>query len=65
MDEYKDPYHETREEFKKNPSTTFNINGVDIKNINQFKELTESRQRYIRENNNPIELDKAVNYPEK
>lgn len=64
MNEYKDPYHETREEFKKNPNTTFSINGVDIKNISQFKELTESRQRYIRENNNPIEIDKALSYPE-
>lgn len=64
MNEYKDPYHDTREEFKKNPNSTFSINGVDIKDISQFKELTESRQRYIRENNNPIEIDKALKYPE-
>ncbi|QOW09813.1 GLPGLI family protein [Kaistella flava (ex Peng et al. 2021)] len=64
MNEYKDPYHETREEFKKNPNTTFSINGVDVKDISQFKKLTESRQRYIRENNNPIEIDKAIHYPE-
>lgn len=63
MNEYKDPYHETREEFKKNPNTTFSINGVDITDISQFKELTESRQKYIRENNNPIEIDKALIYP--
>ncbi|QBO59517.1 GLPGLI family protein [Chryseobacterium salivictor] len=65
MNEYKDPYHETRDEFKKNPNMTFSINGVDVKDISQFKELTESRQRYIRENNNPIEIDKAIHYPEK
>ncbi|SHK13612.1 GLPGLI family protein [Epilithonimonas mollis] len=64
MNEYKDPYHDTREEFKKNPNATFSINGVDVKDISQFKELTESRQRYIRENNNPIEIDKALKYPE-
>ncbi len=64
MNEYKDPYHDTREEFKKNSNTTFSINGVDVKDISQFKELTESRQRYIRENNNPIEVNKALQYPE-
>ncbi|MDR2206369.1 MAG: GLPGLI family protein [Flavobacteriaceae bacterium] len=64
MNEYKDPYHETREEFKKNPNMTFSINGVDVKDLSQFKELTESRQQYIRENNNPIEIDKAIHYPE-
>ncbi|MPT30809.1 MAG: GLPGLI family protein [Chryseobacterium sp.] len=65
MNEYKDPYHETRDEFKKNPNMTYSINGVDIKDISQFKELTESRQKYIRENNNPIEIDKALIYPQK
>lgn len=64
MNQYKDPYHETRDEFKKNPNMNFNINGVDIKDISQFKELTESKQRYIRENNNPIEIDKALKYPQ-
>lgn len=65
MNEYRDPYHETREEFKKNPGNTFSINGVDIKDISQFKELTESRQRYIKENNYPIEIDQAIKYPKK
>ena len=64
MNEYKDPYHETREQFKKSPNTTFSINGVDIKDISQFKELTESRQKFIRENNYPIEINKALKYPE-
>lgn len=65
MNEYENPYHETREQFKKKPNTTFSINGVDIKDISQFKELTESRQKFIRENNYPIEIDKAIKYPEK
>ncbi|WP_312765739.1 GLPGLI family protein [Epilithonimonas sp.] len=65
MNEYKDPYHKTRDEFKKNPNATFSINGVDIKDISQFKELTESRQKYLREHNNPIEIDKALTYPQK
>ncbi|WP_300674709.1 GLPGLI family protein [Soonwooa sp.] len=63
MNEYNDPYHETREQFKKSPNTTISINGVDVKDISQFKELTESRQKFIRENNNPIEIDKALKYP--
>ena len=60
---YNDPYHDTREQFSKNPDQTYSINGVDIKDISQFKELTESRQKYMRENNNPIEIDKALKYP--
>ena len=63
MIEYKDPYHDTREQFSKNPNQTYSINGVDIKDISQFKELTESRQKYMREHNNPIEIDKALIYP--
>lgn len=63
MIEYQDPYHDTREQFSKNPNQTYSINGVDIKDISQFKELTESRQKYMREHNNPIEIDKALIYP--
>lgn len=67
MDYYNDPHRETRKEFRENtnPKTIFSINGVDIKDVSQFKELTESTQKYIREHNNPIELDKAVKYPVK
>ena len=65
LNQYNDPYHETREQFSKNTNskTTFSINGVDIKDVSQFKELTASRQKYIREHNNPLELDKAPKYP--
>lgn len=64
MDYYNDPYQETRKEFKENtnPSTVFSINGVDIKDISQFKDLTEATQKRIREQNNPIEIDKAIKY---
>ncbi|MGA9211116.1 GLPGLI family protein, partial [Kaistella sp.] len=67
MDQYNDPYHETREQFSRNtnPKTIFSVNGVDIKDISQFKQLTESTQKYIRENYNPIEIDKALIYPQK
>jgi len=65
MDYYNDPYQSTREEFSRNtnPKTIFSINGVDIKDMSQFKELTESAQKRIREQNNPIEIDKALKYP--
>lgn len=63
MIEYEDPYYDTREQFSKNPNQAYSINGVDIKNISQFQELTESRQKYLREHHNPIEIDKALKYP--
>ncbi|WP_193813107.1 GLPGLI family protein [Kaistella flava (ex Peng et al. 2021)] len=67
MNLYNDPYHDTRERFSKNSNTNteFNINGVIIKNVSQFKELAEIRQKNIRENNYPIEIEKALNYSAK
>ncbi|PZU89297.1 MAG: GLPGLI family protein [Chryseobacterium sp.] len=61
---YNDPLHDFREQFKNNtdPSAVFKVNNIQIKNIDQFKELTEIRQKSIRKENNPIEIDKAIIY---
>lgn len=36
---------------------------IEIKSAEQFKELTELSQKRIRDNNNPIEIDKVVKFP--
>ena len=67
LETYNDPLHDFRERFSKNdnPENRFYFNSIEIKDISQFKELTEMKKKLIRQNNNPIEIDKAVNYPEK
>lgn len=67
MDYYNDPMHDVRESFlkNKNPGTTYNINGVEIKDVKQFKEVAAISQKLIRDYNNPIEIDKALHYPVK
>lgn len=67
LENYSDPLHDFRETYSKNndPKSKFYFNSIEIKDISQFKELTEMKKKMIRQNNNPIELDKAVKYPEK
>ncbi len=62
---YNDPLHDFRETFSKNnnPESKFFFNSIEIKDISQFKELTEMKQKMMRQNNNPIEIDQAVKYP--
>ncbi len=64
LDFYNDPLHDFREQFKNNtdPSAVFKVNNIQIKNIDQFKEMTALRQKSIRKENNPIEIDKAIIY---
>lgn len=65
LDYYNDPLHEFKEHMKKNtdPNAHFKVMGIEVKGPEQLKELSEKMQAYIRKNNNPIELDKAVRYP--
>lgn len=65
LDNYRDPLHSFRESYSRNtnPENKFFFNSIEIKDISQFKELTEMKRKMIRENNNPIELDQAVHYP--
>ncbi|MGC4129811.1 MAG: GLPGLI family protein [Bergeyella sp.] len=65
LEMYNDPLHDFREMYKNNPGGTFKVYNIEIKNIDQFKELSEMVQKRMRKENNPIELDKAVKYPEK
>lgn len=67
LNTYNDPLHQFKEQYKNNtdPTASYFVMGVEVKSLDQFKELTEMRQDYIRKNNNPIEIDKAMHYPVK
>jgi len=41
------------------------VMGIEVKSPDQLKELSEKVQDNIRKTNNPIEIDKAIRYPEK
>lgn len=63
---FNDPLQDFKEDFKSaTENTTFWVMGTQVKSIDQFKELSKQTQDEMRKNNNPIELDKAPNYPTK
>ena len=66
MELFNDPLRDFKEDFKKsNGAGKFSVLGIEVKSIEQFKELTERFQEMMRKENNPIEIDKAVKYPTK
>ncbi|SEF80968.1 GLPGLI family protein [Halpernia humi] len=64
LDFYNDPYHEIRENFVYKPDETIKLMNVRITSKDQINDATKSYQKYIRKNNNVIERDKALKYPE-
>lgn len=67
LENYNDPLHEFKEHYKNNtdPSARFMVMGIEVKRPEQLKELSDRVQANIRKTNNPLEIDKAVHYPEK
>ncbi|KQS95157.1 GLPGLI family protein [Chryseobacterium sp. Leaf394] len=67
LDNFNDPLREFREHYKKNtdPQAKFMFNNIEVKSADQFHDLSRMAQERARKNNNPIEIDKAVHYPEK
>ncbi|MGV4415157.1 GLPGLI family protein [Chryseobacterium sp. T1] len=65
LDNYANPLREFKERFKNNtnPDNKLFVMSIEIKSAEQFKELTELSQKRIRDNNNPIEIDKVVKFP--
>ncbi len=61
LDFYNDPYARMRTDWK--PDWNVEINGRKIKAKEEFNELTKSTQQEIKKYYNPIELDKAIHYP--
>lgn len=63
---FNDPLQDFKEDFKSaTENTTFWVMGTQVKSIDQFKELSQQTQDQMRKENNPIELDKAIQYPKK
>ena len=61
---FNDPLQDFKEDFKNsNGEGTFMVMNIKIKSLDQFKELTTMTQERMRKENNPIELDKAIQYP--
>ena len=67
IEQYLDPLHDFKQSFKESKERgetgQWKVMNVEIKDISQFKELTEMMQKRILKENNPIELDKAIHYP--
>lgn len=63
---FNDPLQDFKEMFKNSKGEgSFSVMGVKIKSLDQFKDLTTMTQERMRKENNPLELDKAINYPKK
>jgi GLPGLI family protein len=64
MEFYNDPFAFERNNFSKsNTDLRININGKEIRNVDELNTQTKSMQEVIRKYNNPIEIDKAIHYP--
>lgn len=62
---FENPLNDMIQEFESNPNTTFMVMNVKVTSKDQFKELTENYQDWLRKSYNPIELSRAVKYPSK
>lgn len=61
---FNDPLQDFKEDFKNSKGEgTFMVMNIKIKTLDQFKELTTMTQKRMRNQNNPIERDKAIQYP--
>lgn len=61
---FNDPLQDFKEDFKSaSGDTTFWVMGTQVKSLDQFKDLSKQTQDQMRRENNPIELDKAIRYP--
>jgi len=65
LETFNDPLRDMRDSFDPNADGEYKVYGIKVTSKEQFKELTEMVQSQMRKENNPIELDKAVHYPEK
>ena len=66
LEMFNDPLRDFIEHYKNsNGSGKFSVMGVEVKSVDQFKELKLITQERLRKTNNPLELDKAPVYPKK
>ncbi|SDM21410.1 GLPGLI family protein [Chryseobacterium taihuense] len=67
VENFNDPLREFKEHYKNNtdPTARFMVMGIEVKSPEQIKDLSDKLQSHLRKHNNPIELNKAIVYPEK
>ncbi|MGK6341355.1 GLPGLI family protein [Chryseobacterium sp. DT-3] len=64
-DFYNDPFAFERNNFSKtNTNLKININGKEIHTVDELNAQTRNMQEVIRKYNNPVEIDKAIQYKE-
>lgn len=64
MEFYNDPFAFERNNFSKsNNDLKININGKEVRNVDELNTQTKNMQEVIRKYNNPLEIDKAMHYP--
>ncbi|NIF06398.1 GLPGLI family protein [Chryseobacterium sp. Tr-659] len=64
MEFYNDPFAFERNTISKSTNDLkININGKEIRNIDELNTQTKSMQEVIRKYNNPLEIDKGMHYP--
>jgi len=66
LEQYNDPLRQFKEAFKNNtdPSAKFMYGGTQVTSLDQFKTMSDDAQARMRRENNPIELSKAIRYPQ-
>lgn len=65
LEYYNDPFAFERNNFSKNNADwKININGKEIRSIDELNTQTKNMQELIKKYNNPVELDKAMHYPD-
>mgnify|MGYP004526553955 CR=1 FL=1 len=62
LDFYNDPFSFERANFVNSPDLNINIGGKQISNIEELNTQVKNLQEIIRKYNNPVEIDKAMNY---
>lgn len=65
LEYYNDPLQEIRAEMKKGTIKSYEDRGKRYSKPEELVPLIREEQEYIRQNNNPIELNKAIKYPAK
>lgn len=65
LEYFNDPLRDFRLEFDEHPDTKYFYRGTQITSKDQLKGYEKQQQDLLRKENNPIEIDKAVHYPEK
>ena len=64
LEYYNDPFAFERNNFSKNNADwKININGKEIRSLDELNTQTKNMQELIKKYNNPAELDKAMHYP--